>query len=177
MCGLSRLPASYSPRVIERLPPCVFLSSSVTPRPLIVRFIGIAVFPYLVTIVYHTWTWLSISDLDVLRLSRRCWACSSAYTYGARVRSTSAAWLASQRTLSSLSSTLISIRRGKGNASSSSTTFESVSVVMGRVRLYIWGCSSLLICSIIPYQRQTINGRFRPNASKKNICSRLNLRY
>ncbi len=45
-------------------------------------------------------------DLDVLRLSRRCRACSSAQTYGARIRSTSAAWLTSQRTVSSFSSSL-----------------------------------------------------------------------
>lgn len=36
----------------------------------------------------------------------QCRACSSAYTYGARIRSTSAAWLTSQRTVSSFSSAL-----------------------------------------------------------------------
>lgn len=94
------------------------------------------------------------TQLRRITSNRRCRACSSAYTYGARTRSTSAAWLTSQRTVSSFSSILKSMRMGKGRAWSSSITFESVSTVMGRVRLYI---------AVIPFVWYTllyhINGR------------------
>ena len=52
MCGLSRLPASHRPCVQDRLPTCVFLSVSVTPRvfPTVQRVCRV---PFTVTIVYH----------------------------------------------------------------------------------------------------------------------------
>lgn len=59
MCGLSRLPASHRPCVQDRLPTCVFLSVSVTPRvfPTVQRVCRV---PFTVTIVYHIRPQMSI---------------------------------------------------------------------------------------------------------------------